>query len=140
MQGEWRLETGEQLSPAAKVSRGYHDDDVTVMTSQDHDFSRPTPSSDQLKVGIPRHCDDPITRRETNIKFRHPKICILYRHGAAAGAGPGLAPRKCALHRKMLNLATILSTGSNTGYSLLFVLTSFNRNNKCPKFPCKAGM
>ena len=104
------METGEQLSPAAKVSRGYHDD-VTVMTSQDHDFSRPTPSSDQLKVGIPRHCDDPITRRETNIKFRHPKICILYRHGAAAGAGPGLAPRKCALHRKMLNLAAILSTG-----------------------------
>ena len=105
------VETGEQLSPAAKVSRGYHDDDVTVMTSQDHDFSRPTPSSDQLKVGIPRHCDDPITRRETNIKFRHPKICILYRHGSAAGAGPGLAPRKCALHRKMLNLAAILSSG-----------------------------
>ena len=87
------VETGEQLSPAAKVSRGYHqDDDVTVMTSQDHDFSRPTPSSDQFKVGIPRHCDDPITRRETNIKFRHPKICILYRHGAQPGPGRAWHP------------------------------------------------
>ena len=61
-----------------------------------------------FKVRFPLHCtDDPIKRRETNIKFRHLKICILYCHGSHVGEpGPNCCQlRKFSLHRKMLNLA-----------------------------------
>ena len=60
-----------------------------IMTKPTGGTSSTDSSSDFLSIAM--DCtDDPIKRRETNIKFRHLQISILYCHGSHVGARPKL--------------------------------------------------